>query len=114
MFGTIVFENPSNFYAEYLLVDENGCLVIACIASGLIRLYRVEWMEDDGTPAHTAVYTLLSAIALFQEKSLVAAEAAADAQEQSYTPLIVFVEGSITHTAENGYECDELDCICHL
>ncbi len=109
MFGTIVFENPSTFYAEYLVADENGVRVVACLTEGSVKMYRIEWPDNN-----TAVYCLFDAIALFTEKQLEAAERAADAQEQSAEPLIVFVEGSMTHFAANNYQCDEPECICRL
>ncbi len=67
MFGDVVFSTEDEGYTEYQLADEQGIRVTACFMSGTIKLFRIEWTEQDGYQANKAVYSLLEAIAAFQE-----------------------------------------------
>src|SRR5690349_7979682 len=69
MFGDIVFQGTDEDYVELLLAEEQSVQVKLCILNGAIKLYRVEWREEDGFKANLAVYKLLDAIALFREKA---------------------------------------------
>jgi len=84
MFGTIVYRNPEASYAEYLLADERGVRVIACMVASHPKLYRIEWPdEEDSTYIHnTAVYSLIDAMEVFEEKVERLAESDLDAQDE--------------------------------
>lgn len=69
MFGDIVYQATAAGYVELLLADEQSVQVKLCVLNGVIKLYRVEWWEQDGYTAHVAVYTLLDAIEKFREKA---------------------------------------------
>ncbi len=86
MFGKILYQGTDG-YAEYLLADENGVMVIACMQPGYtgmrVKLYRVEWTEADGYRAHMAVYNLQDAILVFKaQTNRLAAEAEAGRTNQ--------------------------------
>src|SRR5260370_35447159 len=66
MFGDVVFSTEDEGYTEYQLADEQGIRVTACFMSGTIKLFRIEWTEQDGYQAKKGVYSLLEAIAEFE------------------------------------------------
>lgn len=70
MFGDTIFENPSEQYAEYLFADEKGIRVVCCVQRDALKLYRIEWMDTDGTPHNMAVYSILDAMSMFRIKQL--------------------------------------------
>ena len=114
MFGTIVYRNPEASYIEYLLADERGVRVIACMVASHPKLYRIEWPDEEDSTyiRNTAVYSLIDAMEVFEEKADRQAESDLDAQESAAT-ITVEMEDELVHTEANGYECDVADCICH-
>jgi hypothetical protein len=68
MFGAIIYQGFDG-YAEYLLADEGNVRAVACIQGSQVKLYRIEWTEDGDYQRNAAAYTLIDAIALFQEKA---------------------------------------------
>lgn len=68
MFGTTLYENPEEYYVEFLLCDEQAVRVVVCMQYGNVSLYRVEWMRGDDCWYNEAAYTLIDAITLFREK----------------------------------------------
>src|SRR5690348_4675942 len=69
MFGDIVYQGTGEDYVELLLAEEQSVQVKLCVLNGTIKLYRLEWREEDDDKAHLAVYTLLDAIEQFREKA---------------------------------------------
>lgn len=69
MFGDLVYQAVDAGYVELLLADEQSVQVKLCLLNGVIKLYRIEWREEDGYMANIAVYKLLDAIEKFREKA---------------------------------------------
>ncbi len=67
MFGDVVFSHEDEGYTEYRIADEQGIQVTACFMSGTMKLFRIEWTEQDGYQANKAVYSLLEAIQTDQD-----------------------------------------------
>lgn len=76
MFGEVIYKGIDG-YAEYLLADEKGVQVYACLTGQHIHLFRIEW-PDEKDPTYRynkAEYSLADAIAAFNEHATKAVQA---------------------------------------
>ena len=64
-FGDTLYQTDDG-YTERVIADTARGRVVTVENQGTIRLFRVEWTEQDGYQAHKAVYTLRDAMDAFQ------------------------------------------------